>query len=183
MDSAFHRLAVPLALFLLIAATGPVRATETDAIGELFVRGLDVEVTAIANPAFNGVFARRIYDVTVTRFADNERFSPSTESRVFRSGDRLVPIFYPGSNTELPYFPALLADDLRLTRDTAPDFRAALVGLMPDGFFDAVDGPAVRESDGEWVFPTGKFFDDLKGFVVSVTDDGAVTGVRYSLAL
>ena len=175
-----RRVAAGLALTVVLV---PAQAADNDAVAELFVQALDVEVTAIANPAFDGVFDAPIYDIVATRFADDERFSPESESRVYRAGDRLVPIFAPGSNTELAYFEGLLVDEFRLTEDTAEDFRAALRGLMPDGFFETVDGPAVRRVDGQWQFLTGEFFDDMKGFVVEVDGEGRIESVGYALKL
>lgn len=36
---------------------------------------------------------------------------------------------------------------------------------------------------GEWRFLTGTFFDNLKGFILKVDDDGQVTEALYSLSI
>ena len=172
-----------LALAAVLASPATSVAGGHEEVRRMAVESMSVDVTAIENPAFPGVFGRQLYDVTYTRFADNERFSPASTYRVYRAGGRLVPVFDPGSKTELGYFDELIAPDFRLTRETAPDFMAALKALMPERFFDEVEGDAVRRVEGRWQFLNGTFFDDVKGFVVSVDGEGRITGVAYDLKL
>lgn len=172
-----------LAVVCMTVAPWLAQAADNTSVETMFRDSMAVEVKEAVRPAFDGIFAHSVYDVEYTMFSDNERFSPGSDYRVFVVDSRLEPIFMPGSNTSLAYFDDLIEPAFRLTKGTAPDFMSALKALMPEKSFDDVEGKAIRQVDGQWQFVTGTFFDDSKGFVVSVDDEGRVEEVAYNLKL
>lgn len=170
-----------VAFFMTVAI--PSAASEQEWVEKTFRNSMDVSVKAVKNPAFSDVFQKTIYDVEYTMFADNKGFSPGSDYRVFTGDDRLIPIVKPGTDIKLDYFDPLINPDFTLNDGTAEDFRAALKALFGDRFFDKVDGKSIRKVNGDWQFLTGTFFDHLKGFVVSVDQQGHITAVHYKLKL
>lgn len=170
-------------LVCIMTFASPADASEQKWVEKTFRDSMAVTVKAVKNPAFSGVFQKTIYDVEYTMFADNKGFSPGSDYRVFTGDDRLIPIVKPGTDMKLDYFDPLINPDFTLNDGTAEDFRAALKALFGDRFFDRVDGKSIQTVDGDWQFLTGTFFDHLKGFVVSVDQQGHITAVHYKLKL
>ena len=173
--------AIILLLAVLVVVL-PVQADDTDQIAELFVNSLEVNVTEFRHASFDGITAHPIYDIEYEVLSHSETFSPGYNYRVYAKDATLVPIFDPATDMQLNYFDALIKPDFRLNEKTAPDFMAFLKAVMPENFFDKADDP-IRQVDGQWWFINGTFFDDFKGFVVSVNPDGSIKSVSFNLKL
>ncbi len=174
------------AFIAIITAGLPAFGAEHGEIAELFMDSIHLEVKAFESPAFNGIVAEQVYDLeyTILRYGENRR-GPGFKDRVYKSGDKLVRIFDPGSDVRLDYFDELLDPEFRLTEKSAADFQAFLKTLMPERFFDEseIKGEAVRHEGNSFYFLTGTFFDNLKGFEVKTDGNGKISDVMYDLEL
>lgn len=167
----------------LVATAVTAQASEREWVEKTFRESMTVSVKAVTNASFSGVFQKNIYDIKYTMFADNESFSPGSEYRAFAGNDRLVPVVKPETNMKLTYFEGLINPDFKLNKESASSFMAALKGLFGDWFFDKVKGKSIRKVNDGWQFLTGTFYGHLKGFVVSVDQNGHIMAVHYNLKL
>jgi hypothetical protein len=80
---------------------------------------------------------------------------------------------------------------LRVVRDdfilsdqaSAKQFEAALDVLYPIQVFGEKEHKEIRQDGTKWIFVRGKFFNDLKGFIVSTGADGKLTKIDHSLEI
>lgn len=183
--SAFR---VLLGVVAAVGCVGPVVADsskETSEIEQAFLDQTRVTATQLKNPAFDGVFDSEIYDVELGVPSDGGELSRSQTFRVFQADGTLHRISTPTTTTSLEYFGLLIDPEFRMDSDSAAQFGRGLRAVMPDEFFDygEIDVEPVQDHGEAWYFLTGDFFDDYKGFVVSIDGEGRVTDVAYDLKL
>lgn len=161
----------------------PSTAQPSDDFRQAFLDNISLEVTTLAKEHVGTVIQAPIRKVKFEAFAGHSDSPSYGRITVFESDGQLVPVEVPATTQPLPYFDKLCHPDFSLTEESASAFLDMLKAIMPDSFFDTFEGQRIRQSDGQFQFLTGEFFDDLKGFVVSVDEGGHITSVSYSLEL
>lgn len=183
--SAFRML---LGVVAAAGLVGPVVANTSEGNSEIeqaFLDQTQVAATQLKNPAFDGVFGSEIYDVELGVPSDGSQSSSGLTFRVFQADGALHRISTPTTTMDMGSIKLLVDPAFRMDRDSAAQFGRGLRAVMPDGFFDygEIDVEPVQDHGEAWYFLTGDFFDDYKGFVVSVDGEGRVTDVAYDLKL
>jgi hypothetical protein len=142
-----------------------------------------LEPTPLTGEALAKVFTAKFYSVKVSMGDDGGM----TTLTAARKGNDLAQVSTPGTTADMPALKALVKPDFKLKTDTdGIVFQAALDILYPiDERFDKEDAKAkaVKHSGTQWTFVRGKFFDDLKGIVVTTDANGTITKIAYSLEI
>lgn len=157
---------------------------ELEEVEALFLDDIQTEFTQVASAAASDMLQHNLYQLAYTPFssrADESGRSLGRERILYAHEGELYPFWRPTTNMSMPFFDNLIDADFRLDTDSARAFRNLLVTLSGDDFFDPVETDAIQQHDGEWVFLTGTFFSDYKGYVVRVNQAGHVEGVSYDL--
>lgn len=174
-------------LILILLAAGLTMGTasgdEHAALKAKFLENIQVEIEPLKTDALGEVFQQPVYQFEVQLFeTESVLFGQSRDFTAYETGDGVAQILVPSTNEELPWLMTLIDPGFRLSEETAPQMEAALRAVMPERFFEMDhDDEVIVALPGEWRFVTGTFFDNLKGFILTVNDDGQVTGAVYSL--
>jgi hypothetical protein len=142
---------------------------------------IKLEPTPMTGDALGKVFTAKFYLVKMSIGEEGAL----TTLVVARSGNNLAQVTTPGTTAEVPALKALVKPGFKLKADAdGKTFESALDLLYPiDERFDKEDMKlkAVTHAGTEWTFVRGKFFDDLKGWVVKTDASGTITSIGYSL--
>lgn len=158
-------------------------AKEPDTFHQAFLENIELQVTTKAEGHVGSVIRAPIHTVRFEAFAGHSDSPSYGIIEVFESGGRLIPVEIPVTNQTLSWLDDLIHSDFLLNSDSADAFLEVLKLAMPADFFDEFEGKRIQRSGNEWHFLTGEFFDNLKGFIVTVDGNGHITGVSYSLEL
>jgi hypothetical protein len=130
---------------------------------------------------FLKVFSAPFYQVTVTIKSDDGS-SQNQQVVVARSGDNMVNISRPGTDTDMPALLKMLNPSFKLkTDDDAKSMQTALDAAYPIVTDDDKKAEKFRHTANQWVFARGKFFNDDLGFVFQTDDSGAITSAKFTL--
>ncbi|MFY0989777.1 hypothetical protein [Halomonas sp. C05BenzN] len=173
----------------LVDASAPtVSEEELAEVKALFIEDIRVEVEPVLTPDSSDIVRSTVYRYDYDTFAsrsDDSGWRSTREHFFYRHGEQLVPFQRPSSDTDLSaFFGGLLAADFVLDDDTADDFRALLITLAGEDFFEEEDvklDNIINFRPDEWIFFTGTFFDHYKAFVVYTDDEGRPEKVLYRL--
>ncbi len=156
---------------------------ELDQVKDLFMEGVQVEVERIDPETLDPVLQHPVYRLQIQLFPVESIYRRTGSPVVYQDeGGALAQIFTPSTNEKLPWLEHLLDPEFRLSEETAPQLESALRAFLPERFFEE-DEDILRELSGEWRILTGTFFDNLKGFIFKVDDEGRITEASYSLDL
>jgi len=160
--------------------------------GEAELRGkvmekVSVELAPVGEDLFGGIMRYQVFAAEIKAFDEEHSFG-GIQTRVYADEEgEVVSVFTPYTDQPLPYMDGLINPDFRLTEESASELQALLKAIMPENFFRGMeaieDVEVIREKNGKWQFLTGTFFDNLKGFIVAVDDEGRVIGVEYALGV
>ena len=135
----------------------------------------------LTSEALPKIFSATFYNVGVSIGEDGG----GTTLTVARVGDEIAQVTTPSSSAEMPAFVKLVKEDFVLKTDAdAHLLQDALDVLYPiDSRFspEDVNLKAIRHKANQFTFVRGKFFDNVKGFVVTTDAVGKITSVKYSL--
>jgi len=178
-------LSVPTALLLLYAT--PVQADNPESeIRETLLEQMELTLTPLQGDALDQVLGKSVWEMEATLLpqpSSGMRAASNQSDKVYYADGEVKAITVPTSNQSMAFLVDLIDPEFSLTDETAPLLQETLKALMPRRFFDSID-PDIVQDDGEtWIFYTGTFFDDLKGFVVKVNEQGHIQTVDYHLRL
>jgi hypothetical protein len=169
--------AVIPASFALAAVTPQEQTFISQHIGDL----VKVEPTRLQGLALDQVFQAPIYSIKVTVAGGTQTVLAA------RVESDLVDISLPNTTAAMPRFLKLISPKFKLAGEKdAQAFQEALDALYPidtDFSKDDLKAKAIKHSGTTWTFVRGKFFDHLKGFVVTTDAAGTVTEIKYSLSI
>ena len=173
----------------LVDASAPsVSEEEIAEVEALFRDDIRLEVEPVLTPDSSEIVQRSVYRYDYDTFAsrsDDSGWRSTREYFFYRDGEQLVPFQRPSSDSDLSsFFDGLLAPDFVIDEANADDFRALLITLTGEDFFEEEDvqlDNIVNFRPDEWIFFTGTFFDYYKAFVVYTDDDGRPEKVLYRL--
>lgn len=172
----------------LVAATFALWAPATPALDkaefrEAFFDNMDLDIETRGRKHVGEILVRPVHFVTFEAYEGHSHTPSRGSIIVYEYDGRLEPLHVPSTDERLPYFDDLLNPDFRLTAERAEAFMDMLHDIMPESLFDKLRIERIRPGDNRWEFLTGTFFDNLKGFVVDVDDEGRITDVSYELGL
>ena len=176
-----------LAFFLIASLSVQVTVAQENEFEELemlFLDDIQTEFTQVASAETSEVLQHSLYQLAYTPFSsliEDSGRQLERERIVYEHEGQLYAFWTPTTNMDMPFFDNLVDPDFRLDESSASAFRDLLITVSGDDFFESVDTDDIQYHDGEWVFLTGTFFSDYKGYVVHVDDTGHVEGVSYDL--
>jgi hypothetical protein len=183
MRNALLLVVLCLGLFTLAARAQDATAEEKSFFEKNVGKLVKLEPTPMNGEALAKVFAAKFYSVKVSMGDDGGM----TTLTVARKGNELSVVSTPGTTADMPGLKTMVKPDFKLKTDTdGIVFQAALDILYPiDDRFDKEDAKvkAVKHSGNQWTFVRGKFFDDLKGIIVTTDANGTITKIGYSLEI
>lgn len=172
-----------LGFFTLAARAEDATAEEKAFFEKNVTKLIQLDPTPMTGEALAKVFIAKFYSVKVSMGEDGAM----TTLTVARKGNDMSQVSTPGSTADMPELKALVKPDFKLKTDTdGIVFQAALDVLYPiDDRFDKEDvkAKAVKHSGNQWTFIRGKFFDNLKGIIVTTDANGTITKISYSLEI
>lgn len=186
MMKTVHGLLIAVSVTVLLIASGSVDSQTSADVERMFLDDLEVTVERVTNPGFETILSSPVFKVAYALMASQGEMSTSGEHHVWIKDERLVPIYDLGSlytDDPLDFMDGLVDPAFRLDEDSADQFMSVLKELMGRDSFESVPVEAVQNDGDNWYFLTGDFFDNYKGFVVSVDADGAVTDLAYELSM
>jgi len=170
-----------LGLFTMAARAEDATAEEKSFFEKNVGKLVKLEPSPMNGEALAKVFAAKFYSVKMS--IDNAIITTT----VARVGNDLLQFHGPDTTADMPELKGLVKPDFKLKTDAdGIVFRAALDDLFPIGDrFDKEDAKlnATKHSGNTWTFIRGKFFDELKGFIVTTDANGTITKISYSLEI
>ncbi len=150
-----------------------------------FLSQFYVTLWPLSAEAHKGVIEDQLYAVRIISKREdvsNDRDVVSYDGKSFHS----LPLT--DTDKDLPGLLVLLDKSFKLKSDAdAQCFQTALDEVYPvnrkGDFGDDEDVKSIRHDGNRWYFIRGKFFEKLKGFVLTTQDDGTITKVAYSLQI
>jgi hypothetical protein len=175
-----------LCIVYFAAAPSAHAGDEADKVREALLEQLEINLTPLRGAALDRVLGKTAWELEATLIPATEYGQAARSNRadkVYYVDGRVKRILIPSTNMSVDYMLDLIDPDFTLTEETASLLQETLKALMHDRFFDEIDPDIVRQDDSTWIFYTGTFFRNLKGFVVTVNEEGQVQAVDYSLRL
>jgi len=153
-----------------------------DPIKEAVLKMYDVSYVQIQSPIITKIYQASFYDVTV-----NLKRGESVETGkliVARNGDKVLLLEDRSTTQKMPLFFATIKKDFRIKSDEdAALFENTLDRIFPDEDIMKKDRNyrEIRRTDRTVTFIRGAFFENRKGFILNLGNDGNITGITYSL--
>lgn len=142
-----------------------------------------LETTRLNDATFVRVFSMPFFHVKII-IKQGDGGDESMETIVARSGDKLVSVGRPGTDTDMPDFPKMVSPSFKLKSDAdAKDMQAALDVAYPIIGDDDKKAATFRHSGTQWTFVRGKFFNNYLGFVFDTDANGTITSAKFSLKI
>jgi len=173
----------------LILATSPrpARAEGLSAADKAFFDKhtadiVHLEPTRVEDAEFVRVFSLPVYHVKVV--IQQGEGTSSTDMVLARSGDKLISVDRPGTDSDMPDFPKMLNPSFKMQNDDgAKELQKALDLLYPIIGSEDQKTEAFSHAGNQWTFIRGKFFDHHMGFIFETDASGKITSAKYSLKL
>ena len=140
------------------------------------------ETQRLDDPAVAKVFSAPFYTVKfVLKDGDSEQ---SSELRVVRIEDKLVPVGQPSSDDAQTGFLKLLNPAFKLrTEADGKLLQQALDAAYPINSESDKKAKAMRHKGRTWTFVRGEFFDSKLGYIFETEAGGAIKSVKFVLKL
>jgi hypothetical protein len=174
-----------LALLAIVALAMPSQAAsaDTDPIKEAVLKMYDISYAPVQSPIMSKIYSATFYDVTISlKRGDTVE---SGKLLVARDGDKVFLLEDRSSTQPMPSFLSAIRKDFRIKgNEDAALFESTLDLIFP--VEDTVNEKNLKYKEMRLTgktatFIRGAFFENRKGFVLTLGADGAITGVTYSL--
>jgi hypothetical protein len=184
MKNVLAILILGLAVITSQAFAEPMSDAERNAVRAAALELVESTPKRIDSEAIQQTFTAKFYDVEL-KIAQGPGSWQNVTLRLARSGDAYQSVGLPSTDAKMPELAKLMHPRFRLSdQDQAQVLQTALDEIYPVSTFGSEKPPReIRQSGTTWEFIRGKFFKDYKGFVVTTTEEGMITGIAYSLSI
>jgi len=158
-------------------------SADNDLIKEAVLKMYDISYEPIQSPIMSKIYSASFYDVTINL----KRGDSVDTSKLFvaRTGDKVFLLEDRSTTQRMPLFLSAIRKDFRIKSDE----DAALFENTLDRIFPIDDSLMQKDQKYKGIRLTGKtatfirgaFFDNRKGFILTLGADGTITDVTYSL--
>jgi hypothetical protein len=183
MSMTYKTLALGAALLAMGSISTVAVAQDAKAIEEAVLKQIKIEPEKLDAPALKKTFSAAFYKVNI-KISQGDGYSTSKMSLAFHEG-KFVNVESTTTTRPMPVLQSLVNKGFKLkTEADAKAFEEALDVLFPvRSFGDDKKVKGVKKAAPGWHFIRGKFFKDLKGFVVETDGAGAITSIKYDLKI
>ena len=165
------------------AASTPAASQDNDLVRDAVRKMYEVGSSPVQSPIIAKIFTASFYKVT-SQIKGN---GMANNMVVARNGDSVVALEETTTNGPMPLLLSVVKKDFRITNDEdAALFENALDRLYPLSEWGGSKDDKVKEvrrTKETVTFIRGAFFNERKGFILTLGADGAITGISYSLKI